>query len=51
VLVNADAHLHLYGKSSRPGRKVGHVTLRAGSSAELQEKLPEWDEQFTRPAT
>lgn len=23
----AGAHLHLYGKSSRPGRKVGHITI------------------------
>lgn len=50
VLANPDAHLHLYGKSSRPGRKVGHVTLRAGTAAELQEKLPEWDAQFVRLA-
>lgn len=48
VLTNPDAHLHLYGKSSRPGRKVGHVTLRAASAVELREKLPEWDEQFRR---
>jgi 5-(carboxyamino)imidazole ribonucleotide synthase len=48
VLANPDAHLHLYGKSSRPGRKVGHVTLRAGSATELREKLPDWDEQFKR---
>src|SRR5579883_733919 len=48
ALKNPDAHLHLYGKSSRPGRKVGHVTLRAGSARELNEKLPEWDEQFKR---
>lgn len=48
VLTNPDAHLHLYGKSSRPGRKVGHVTLRAGSAAELQAKLPEWDKEFAR---
>lgn len=52
VLANPDAHLHLYGKSSRPGRKVGHVTLRAGSADELQAKLPEWDRAFARePAT
>ena len=24
-----DAHLHLYGKAPRPGRKLGHVTVRA----------------------
>lgn len=50
VLANPDAHLHLYGKGPRPGRKVGHVTLRAGTAAELQEKLPEWDAQFARGA-
>ena len=27
----ADAHLHWYGKEARPGRKIGHVTARAGS--------------------
>jgi len=48
VLANPDAHLHLYGKSSRPGRKVGHVTLRTGSRSELEAKLPEWDAQFAR---
>jgi 5-(carboxyamino)imidazole ribonucleotide synthase len=39
VLAIADAHLHLYGKSLRPGRKVGHVTLRAANLEELQGKL------------
>jgi 5-(carboxyamino)imidazole ribonucleotide synthase len=29
------AHLHLYGKSPRPGRKLGHLTLRADDPAEL----------------
>jgi 5-(carboxyamino)imidazole ribonucleotide synthase len=48
ILANPYAHLHLYGKSSRPGRKVGHVTLRAGSASELAAKLPDWDEQFAR---
>ena len=28
------AHLHLYGKSPRPGRKVGHITIRAENPAE-----------------
>ena len=28
-------HLHLYGKTPRPGRKLGHVTLRADNSAVL----------------
>ena len=25
-----DARVHLYGKAERPGRKVGHVTVRSG---------------------
>lgn len=48
VLANPDAHLHLYGKGPRPGRKVGHVTLRAATATELHERLPEWDAQFAR---
>ena len=27
VLAMPGAHLHLYGKEPRPGRKLGHVTL------------------------
>lgn len=33
------AHLHIYGKAIRPRRKVGHVTVRAGSQALLEERL------------
>lgn len=32
-------HLHLYAKSARPGRKVGHVTVTAGSEAELMRRV------------
>lgn len=35
VLAEAGGHWHDYGKSARPGRKVGHATLRADSAAEL----------------
>ena len=28
------AHLHLYGKTPRPGRKLGHVTVRADTAAD-----------------
>jgi 5-(carboxyamino)imidazole ribonucleotide synthase len=35
VLAVPGAHLHLYGKASRPGRKLGHVTLRADGPREL----------------
>jgi 5-(carboxyamino)imidazole ribonucleotide synthase len=37
VLAVPSAHLHLYGKEPRPGRKLGHVTLRAPS---LEQLLP-----------
>jgi 5-(carboxyamino)imidazole ribonucleotide synthase len=39
LLAVPDAHLHVYGKAPRPGRKVGHVTLRAGSPEELWARL------------
>lgn len=39
VLAVPDAHLHLYGKSPRPGRKVGHITVRGKDSAELGERV------------
>ena len=32
-------HWHDYGKSARPGRKVGHATLRADSAAQLADAL------------
>ena len=35
VLAVPGAHLHLYGKAPRPGRKLGHLTLRADDAAEL----------------
>ena len=39
VLHIPGAHLHLYGKSPRPGRKLGHITLRADSRDALAEPL------------
>ncbi|MCX7699959.1 MAG: 5-(carboxyamino)imidazole ribonucleotide synthase [Gemmataceae bacterium] len=33
------AHVHLYGKAPRPGRKLGHVTVIAESNDELQQRL------------
>jgi 5-(carboxyamino)imidazole ribonucleotide synthase len=48
VLAIPDAHLHLYGKSLRPGRKVGHVTLRATNLEELKGKLGELPAFFRR---
>ena len=49
VLKVADAHLHLYGKELRPGRKVGHVTVRAERAEELQRRLGGLPAFFHRP--
>jgi len=49
ILAVSDAHLHVYGKSLRPGRKVGHVTLRADSAAQLAECLRSLPAFFQRP--
>jgi 5-(carboxyamino)imidazole ribonucleotide synthase len=48
VLTVHDAHLHLYGKSPRPGRKLGHVTLRGGSPEQLASRLGELPGFFHR---
>lgn len=39
VLAIPDTHLHLYGKLPRPGRKVGHATVRAPDPSTLEERL------------
>ncbi len=39
VLAVPDTHLHAYGKPARPGRKVGHVTVRAPDALSLAERL------------
>lgn len=33
-----DAHLHLYGKSARPGRKVGHITVRGDDATAVRKQ-------------
>lgn len=39
VLGLAGVHLHQYGKSARPGRKVGHLTVTAPDATELAHRL------------
>ena len=39
VLEIPGAHLHLYDKSERPGRKLGHINVCANSYAELIDKI------------
>ena len=39
VVAVADCHLHDYSKAFKPGRKVGHATLRSQSAQRLQEQI------------
>ncbi|MFB1009968.1 MAG: 5-(carboxyamino)imidazole ribonucleotide synthase [Thiopseudomonas sp.] len=39
VLPLADVHVHNYGKAEKPGRKVGHVTLRSRDAEQLQQSI------------
>ena len=48
LLAVPDAHLHIYGKALRPGRKVGHVTLRADSAEQLATRLEQLPRFFHR---
>ncbi|RQW61292.1 5-(carboxyamino)imidazole ribonucleotide synthase [Vibrio viridaestus] len=36
ILATEGCHVHWYGKSKRPGRKMGHINVSADYSAELQ---------------
>jgi 5-(carboxyamino)imidazole ribonucleotide synthase len=49
VLAVPSAHLHLYGKEPRPGRKLGHVTLRAPSFDQLLARFSGLPTFFERP--
>src|SRR5204863_505689 len=49
LLAVPSAHLHLYGESPRPARKLGHVTLRAGPPERLALRLSELPALFHRP--
>jgi 5-(carboxyamino)imidazole ribonucleotide synthase len=49
VLAIPSAHLHLYGKEPRPGRKLGHVTLRAPSFEHLLSRFASLPAFFQRP--
>jgi 5-(carboxyamino)imidazole ribonucleotide synthase len=41
VLAVPGAHLHVYGKAPRPGRKLGHVTVTADDPAALRARVDE----------
>ena len=39
VLRHPDTHLHLYGKSPRPGRKLGHINVVSDDPAMLDQRM------------
>ena len=41
VLALPGVHLHVYGKEPRPGRKLGHATVRAADAEQLRDVLSE----------
>ncbi|MDP9148151.1 MAG: 5-(carboxyamino)imidazole ribonucleotide synthase [Acidobacteriota bacterium] len=49
ILAIPGAHLHLYGKTPRPGRKLGHVTLCAASFEQISTSLRSLPAFFDRP--
>ena len=50
LLALPDLHLHLYGKQEKPGRKLGHLTLRCGSPEALQRQWAQLQRLTIRPA-
>ena len=44
VLAVADCHLHDYLKAPKPGRKVGHATLRSQDAKQLQQQIVELEQ-------
>lgn len=42
------AHLHLYGKEPRPGRKLGHVTLRSDDADVVEQGVAAIDELIAK---
>lgn len=50
MLRTVDAHWHDYGKSARPGRKVGHATLCAPDAEQLFARIDAVAQQIHREA-
>jgi 5-(carboxyamino)imidazole ribonucleotide synthase len=48
VLDIPGAHLHLYDKAPRPGRKLGHITLRANEPETVAARLHELEARLQR---
>jgi 5-(carboxyamino)imidazole ribonucleotide synthase len=49
ILQIKDTHLHLYGKSEREGRKLGHITLTANNHRELTSSMAQIADALPNP--
>ncbi|KAK9236743.1 hypothetical protein V1525DRAFT_406118 [Lipomyces kononenkoae] len=50
-LTTRGATLHLYGKTSRPGRKMGHINIVAGSMYECETRLAQIQSAAAEPSS
>ncbi|KAK9371151.1 ATP-grasp domain-containing protein [Lipomyces kononenkoae] len=50
-LTTRGATLHLYGKTSRPGRKMGHINIVAGSMYECETRLAQIQSAMELPSS
>jgi 5-(carboxyamino)imidazole ribonucleotide synthase len=51
ALAPQSGHLHDYGKKPRPGRKLGHITVVAGSAAERDQLVDQLVQQTDQSVT
>lgn len=49
LLAMPGVRFHWYGKEPRPGRKVGHITVRGGDEATLMARVAAVEEALARP--
>lgn len=47
ILGIPNTHMHLYAKEARPGRKLGHITVRADEAAIVTERVRQIQALFT----
>lgn len=44
ILQIADTHVHDYNKAAKPGRKVGHISLRCASAEQLKQQVTQLEQ-------
>lgn len=49
ILALNGVHLHLYGKTERPGRKLGHITIMPADSSQLPSIMQQLAQRLPQP--